>query len=254
MRPAQDGLPSLVILGWQGLRERKVFPPQAIDKYQSAVAKITDLKITETAAHITISEAFNRDSAKALLRAMRALAKSVQPELDEEEVFEWDPNLPKMEIEVGPKTLAGIQETLQACEPRVQDLYATLIEGWNRAGGTVQCSRPGRIYLKFKTREHEFPGFGRLSHKFNLAVLAAPKGKRGPSIDVSWDLATRDYPYLDYVADEVARFEDVVANLPGFEQQGTVTRLLIDEGFEPEHAAALLEAMLALKTAGGADR
>lgn len=254
MGPAQDGLPSLVILGWEGLRKLKVFPPRAVDRYQSTVAKITDLKITETTAHITITEAFNRDRAKALLRAMRTLAKSAQPELAQAEVFEWDPKLPKMEIEVGPKTLAGIQETLQACQPRVQDLYATLIEGWNRAGGPVQCTRPGRIYLKFKTREHDFREFGKRSHKFNLAVLAAPKGKRGPSINIAWDLATRDYAYLDYVADEVAHFEDVVENLPGFEQQGTVTRLLIDAGFKPEHADALLGAMLALWAAGGAVR
>ena len=252
MRPAQGGHPPVLILAWEGLRDKNMFPTKKIDGYQSRVAKIGNLKITETTAHIAVTEAFNRDAVKRVLRAMYALARSAEPELAEEEAFRWDPNLPKMEIEVGPKTLAGIQETLQACEPRVQDLYAILVEGWNQAGATVQCSRPGRIYLKFKTREHEFPGYGKRSHKFNLAVLAAPKGKRGPSIDISWDLATREYPYLDYVADDVMHFEQVVANLPGFEQQGTVTRLLIDETFQPEHAGTLLKAMLALRTAGGA--
>jgi hypothetical protein len=47
-----------------------------------------------------------------------------------------------------------MQETLLACEPRVQQVYTTLFEGWNQAGGNVQCSRPGRIYLKILSREH----------------------------------------------------------------------------------------------------
>jgi hypothetical protein len=33
---------------------------------------------------------------------------------------------------------------------------------------------------------------------------------------------------------------------------GTVTLLTVDEAFQPEHADTLLEAMLALKGAGGA--
>lgn len=119
----------------------------------------------------------------------------------------------------------------------MQQLYATLIEGWAQAGGTVQCMRMGRIYLKFQAREH----------KFNLAVLAAPKGKRGPAIDVDWNLATRDHPYLDYVPEAVADFEATVSKLPGFEQQGTITRLVIGEAFQSEHADTLLKSMLALK-------
>ena len=124
------------------------------------------------------------------------------------------------------------------------------IEGWNQAEGTVQCSRPGRIYLKFRSREHEFGEYGKQSHLFNLAVLAAPKGKRGSAIEVTWNLATRDYAYLDYIPEQVAHFEAVVSRLPGFAQEGTVTRLVTDEDFQPAHARDLLEAMLALKTAG----
>ena len=99
-----------------------------------------------------------------------------------------------------------MQETLLACEPRVQQVYTTLIEGWNQAGGTVQCSRPGRIYLKILSREHKFGEYGRQSHKFNLAVLAAPKGKRGQSIDITCSLAKGELAYLDYVPDAVAQF------------------------------------------------
>jgi hypothetical protein len=144
-----------------------------------------------------------------------------------------------------------MQETLLACEPRVQQVYTTLFEGWNQAGGNVQCSRPGRIYLKILSREHEFGEYGRQSHKFNLAVLAAPKGKRGQSIDITCNLAKGEFAYLEHVPDAVAQFESRVASLPGFEQLGTVHRLVIDEGFQLEHSQMLLDAMLNLRAVGG---
>ena len=57
---------------------------------------------------------------------------------------------------------------------------------------------PWRTYFKFKSREHKFGDTGRQSHLFNRAVLAAPKGKRSPTIGVAWNLANGDYAYLDY--------------------------------------------------------
>ena len=248
--PPQYSRPSLFILSWEGLRTQNPFPGDAIDKYQSKVARIAELKVTETTAHITIDEDFTRDDVKALLRGMYALVRSARPELAAEEQFAWCDDLPEMDISVGPKSLTRIAETLRECEPRVQQLYATLIEGWNQAGGTVLCNRVGRIYLKFKTLEQTLPGHGTAAHNFNLAVLAAPKGKRGPSIDIAWNTATSLYPYLDYVAEDVARFEEAVSALPGFQQQGAVTRLLVDDAFRSEHAKHLLDAMLALRTAG----
>ena len=52
------------------------------------------------------------------------------------------------------------------------------------------------------------------SHKLKLVVLAAPKGKRGPAIEVTWNLATRDHAYLDYTPEQVAHFEAAVSRLP----------------------------------------
>ena len=124
------------------------------------------------------------------------------------------------------------------------------MEGWNQAGGAVLCSQTGRIYLRFQTKEHEFGEYGLQSHQFNLVVLAGPKGKRGPAIDVAWNLATGDNAYLDYIPEQVARFEAVVSGLPGFQQSGTVTRLLVGDDFQHEHAQELLQAMLELKVAG----
>jgi hypothetical protein len=250
IRPGVGARRQLIILGWEGLRKQRIFSPGVVDRFQSAVLKITAVQATESTAHIEVTEAFDRESARRLLKAWRDLAKAAQP-FAEGEAFEWDPNLPQIDLKVGEKTLAGIQETLQACEVRVQHIYARLIEGWNQAGGIVQCSRPGRVYLKFKSREHEFGQYGRQSHLFNLAVLAAPGGKRGPAIDVSWNLARGEFAYLDYAAEGVARFEAVVAGLPGFEQKGVVTRLVLGEGFQGEHAERLLQALLDLKAAAG---
>jgi hypothetical protein len=253
IRPGVGERRQLIVLGWEGLRRRGIFSREAVDRFQAAVSKITALQATESTAHLEVTEAFDKQSARRLLKAWRDLARAARPSTEEAK-FEWDPDLPPVELKVGEKTLAGIQETLQACEVRVQRIYARLIEGWNQAGGTVQCSRPGRVYLKLKSREHEFGEYGRQSHLFNLAVLVAPRGKRGPAIEVSWNLATREYAYLDYAPEAVARFEARVAGLPGFEQQGTVTRLLIGEGFQEEHAERLLQALLDLKAAAGERR
>lgn len=84
-------------------------------------------------------------------------------------------------------------------------------------------------------------------------MLAAPKGKRGPAIDLAWKLGTGDWAYLDYVPDQVAQFEAVALGLPGFQQVGAVTRLLVDDAFQPKHSQVLLQAMLELKAAGGRD-
>ena len=124
-----------------------------------------------------------------------------------------------------------------------------LIESWYQAGGTVQCSRPGRIYLKLRTGGCQIGPEYWGSHHFTLAVLAAPKGKAGPSIGVAWNLAAGDYNYLGYVLESVGRFEAVVSSLPGFQQRGTVTSLVIDDSFQSGDAKALLDAMLHLKAA-----
>jgi hypothetical protein len=80
MRPGVGERRQLLILGWEGLRHQKAFPHKAVDRFQSAVEKLSKLHITESTVHIEVTEAFDRDSAKALLAAMRTLAKAVQPE------------------------------------------------------------------------------------------------------------------------------------------------------------------------------
>jgi hypothetical protein len=133
----------------------------------------------------------------------------------------------------------------------VQELYALLVQGWDQAGGAVHCYRPGRIYLRLTTRETEADVLTRpVHHAFNLAVLAAPKGKRGPTIDLAWELAHGPYAYMHYAVKEVAHFEAVVSHLPGFARQGVVRRIVVGDQFQSKHAKTLLKAMLALKAEG----
>jgi hypothetical protein len=80
MRPGVGERRQLLILGWEGLRNQNAFPHKAVDLFQAAVEKIANLHITESTVHIEVTEAFDRDSAKALLGAMRTLARAVQPE------------------------------------------------------------------------------------------------------------------------------------------------------------------------------
>ena len=120
-------------LGWEGLRRYKLVPLKAVDRFQAAIKRIAEPHVQETTAHLWVTKDWNREDAEALFQALKKLARSVQPELDVEEEFTWDPSLPTLDIHVGPSTLAGIQETLLGCEARVQALYATLIEGWNQA-------------------------------------------------------------------------------------------------------------------------
>jgi len=88
MRPGVGERRQLLIVGWEGLRNQKAFAAKAIDRYQAAVQKLVTLHVTESTAHIEVTEDFDRQSAKALLRAMRALAKAARPELAEEDEFE----------------------------------------------------------------------------------------------------------------------------------------------------------------------
>ena len=80
MRPGVGERRQLLILGWEGLRNENAFPHKAVDRYQSTVEKLAKLHITESTVQIEVTEAFDRDSAKTLLGAMRALATARQSE------------------------------------------------------------------------------------------------------------------------------------------------------------------------------
>jgi hypothetical protein len=227
-------LSPMVILGWEGLRKQAAFPAEAIDRFQSEVAGIAAVNPTESTAHLEITPEFETRQAQQLVKAFDRLAKSVQHE--------------KVQP-AQPVTPPNIEATLSACDPHARQVFSRLIQGWEDAGGIIQCKSPGRIYLKMQTGEHEYGEYGLRSHKFNLIVLAAAKGKRQPSIDVTWNLARGDYAYLGTIPKQVFAFEELVSTLPGFEQKGVRSRLLIGDAFQEQHVEALLKAMLEIKEA-----
>lgn len=234
IRHGLGGESQMLVLAWESLRSLKGLPPDAIDRYQKDVKRVGELRITESSAHLDIDEHFSQNNARVLIKALIDLAKSIQQELADKP---------------GAVTPSNIEATLNLCDKWVQQLFSDLYQGWETSGGIVQCPRVGRIYLKLQTGKHEFREFGQQSHKFNLAVLAAQKGKRGACIDLTWDLARGDYAYLDSIPKQVEQFEATVSKLPGFEQQGTIARLLVNEDFKPENAQQLLKAMQDLKDA-----
>jgi len=196
------------------------------------------LRLTESSAHIDVNEHFDMTTVKALLKAMKTLAKCVRPELVEEPPA------------YSPVTPDNIQITLASCSEQVQAIYRELMGSWKAADGIVQSPRPGRIYLRMETKAHRSGKFAQIARKFNLAVLAGPRGKKSANIQIEWDLSWAEYAaYLDCIPDEVVRFEHTVASLPGFERKGTITYLWMGETFQLTHARLLCDAMRSLKTA-----
>jgi hypothetical protein len=228
----------VIALSWESLRRNNGLPVEAVDGFQKAVKKISAYHVTEASAHIEMDDQFGVSSAKALIKAMKALAKSVRPDLVEE---------PTSSAPVTPK---NIQLTLASCSEHVQEIYKILMESWRAAGGTVLCSRPGRIYLRMETKAHRSGKFAQIARKFNLAVLAAPRGKKPANIQVEWGLtSSQSAAYLDCIPGDVARFEETVASLPYFERKGTITYLWMDENFQLEHAHLIAKEMINLKKA-----
>jgi hypothetical protein len=146
--------------------------------------------------------------------------------------------------------------TLAACDPHARRIFEALVSGWKEVHGTAWCTRPGRIYLRLITKAHASGNSAQLPRNFNLIVLASPRGKRSAHIQVTWGLGKiKDLPprlstaYLDCIPEVVARFEKMVASLPGFEQKGSITRLMIDKQFRPLHAKLLINGMKEVKAA-----
>jgi hypothetical protein len=240
-----------IILGWEGLRKKPVFSNEAIVKFQSDVGNLTELKTTANTAHIEITENFNHEKAEALLTFMDHFARSAMLHVKEPDWMGWASRLPKLRFEGDPVVKVNIRETLQAIDARIQDLFVFILQGWVDAGGEVECFQPGRIYLKIQTCEHKYGRYGVLSHQFNLAVLATAGLKEHSRIELAWNLASGPYAYLEYAAEEVERYEKLIAGLPGFQHEGALHYLVMDDSFMKEHASQLLDAMLDLKIAAG---
>lgn len=236
--PSMGKKQPVIGLFWDSLKRLDGLTREAIQDYFNTVENLTSLQKTESTAYIEVTQEFTKSKARALLSAMKALAETVL----------------STKIKSGPvskpRTEPNMEATLKACPPEWAQAYTSLIEGWRKVGGIVHCPSAGRIYLRFKTRQHQTGSFSRLPHQFNLLVLAAPKGKNGCQIDIANGLATGlNSAYLDCIPEEVNQFERGVSSLPGYAKEGTVTRINLRPGFGPEDFHKLLNAMLALKIA-----
>jgi hypothetical protein len=80
LRPGVGERRQLVILGWESLRRDGIFPAPAVDRFQAAVSELAPLRVTESTAHLEVTEDFTLDKARELLRALRTLAKAAEGE------------------------------------------------------------------------------------------------------------------------------------------------------------------------------
>jgi len=154
LAPALTRHVGTIILAWRGLDRLQVFPPEAIEEFQAAVSASASLTYTETNAHLVVTEEFGKEAAKALVRELDRLAQAGDPGRDVEVAFEWDPALPRVNVDLTKVGLHRLQETFRRCEPPIREIFASLIQGWAVAGGAVECRRPGRVYLKLRSAEH----------------------------------------------------------------------------------------------------
>jgi len=150
---------------------------------------------------------------------------------------------------LGSVTAKNIKTTLNTCSGRAREIFTLLINGWNAAGGIIQCAKPGRVYLKIKTKTHQIGRVSTLSHKFNLIVLAAPRKKVTEHIQVIQGLGNTqsEFGYLDCIPKNSMAFDSATSALPGFEKHGTINRILLDKVVTLKDVKELLKQMLILK-------
>jgi hypothetical protein len=156
LAPALARHPGTIILAWRALQRYQVFPAEAIEAFQTAVSASTSLTYTETNAHLAVTEEFGKEAAKALVRELDRLAQTGDPARDIEVALAWDPDLPQVNVSLTNESMRRLQETFRRCEPPIREIFARLMQGWADVGGTVECRRPGRVYLKLRTAEHEY--------------------------------------------------------------------------------------------------
>lgn len=230
--------PPVIILKWDALRKSQAFPALAIDEFQDTLRKSTDINGTKSFAYIEIQDWINPNKRRIILRALRTLAMSVHQELVEA------PNPP------GPGTEKNIERTIKQCPEHVQEIFNKLMDTWNAEGGTIQSRNPGRIYLRLKTKIHSSGWSARYFHNFALVVLSSGNSRNPAHLQIAWNLSRSKYcAYLDCVPDEVARFEEVVQSLPGFERTGCITYLRIGNMYPMEYIDQLCRSLIRLKHA-----
>lgn len=236
---ADEDYQPAIILPWTQLIKGGGLTPEALADYQAAVEELVEVRLTSASAHIQQVFSLTREQIGGVLAAMDALVKSIDHRAVQ----------PRQKSE--PITPKNIQKTLDNCSPLARAHFERLIGAWRTSEGTVQSVKPGRIYLKMKTGAHSEGEVARTPRRFNLLTLVCRERGAPAFVQVAWGLADGERPsaYLDSIPEEVAAFEAVVSALPGFEQAGTVTRLMLDESVTPGHIDELVWAVMRLMSA-----
>jgi hypothetical protein len=234
-----EPIPPSIILRWASLREQDGIPADAFATYEQKVTDALKLRLTSSSAHVQEVLEMDQVAAEKLLEAMGAMVISI------------DHTAVKPKKRAPRSTPSRVQASLELCDPSTRARFERLIGACEVSDGTVQCTKIGRIYLKMHTRPHKTGDLARLVRRFNILTLVCPQQGSPASIQVAWGLADAEHPaaYLDCIPDAVESFEETVSGLPGFERQGSVTRLVLDKAFTDAHMDQLVWAVMRLKSA-----
>lgn len=220
----------LAIIGWGSLERVWGVLPEDVAAFKQAVPHPTRFKTTESSAHLPVDESFTEAMADQLLDALVCLGRALQravppkpeplPDLEEA----WG-----LKLEVGRATQRNLHALLTLCPPAVQEVYTKIIQAWHNAGQQLYTNKSDRVYLRLTVD----------GHTFALCTLYGPQKKRGPRIELSYPLTY----YFDAHLEARRRYEQTVAQVPGFSVHKSGARIPMGEEFTIKEAGNLLKVL-----------
>lgn len=220
----------LVTVGWDSLERKWGVRSEDAAGFKQAIPRPKRFKTTESSAHLPVDESFTETMADQLLDALVFLEKALQravppkpeplPDLKET----WG-----LKLKVGKATQRNIHALLTACPPAVQEVYIKLIQAWYDAGQKFYTNKPDRVYLRLTVG----------GHTFALCTLYGPQKKRRARIELFYPLTY----YFDAHLEARRRYEQTVAQIPGFSVHKSGARIPMSEEFTAKEARSLLKVL-----------
>jgi len=223
----------LVTVGWDSLECGWGVLPEDAAAFKQAVPRPKRFKTTESSAHLPVDESFTEMMADQLLDALVFLEKALQRAAPPKP--KPLPDLKKiwgLKLKVGGATQRNINVLLTACPPALQEVYIKLIQTWYEAGQKLYTNKPDRVYLRLTVD----------GHTFALCTLYGPQKKRGARIELSYPLSY----YFDAHLEARRRYEQTVAQIPGFSVHKSGARIPMGEEFTAKEAKKLLKVLRCL--------
>ena len=228
----------IVTVSWDSLERVSGVLPEDAETFKQAVPRPERVELTQTSAHLPVDESFTPETVDQLLDALafleEALGRAIPPEPEP---------LPDLKeawglcLELGKATTRNIDALMKACPPATQDAYRLLLQGWYDAGQPIYSNNPNRVYLRLSVD----------GHIFALCTLCAPKGKRGPHLELYYPLSH----YLDRHVEARRGYEQGVARRAGFVPHASGGRIAAGEGFTVAEAKKLLAVLIGLAKESG---